>query len=155
MAKTVLVLRDGDRRDYVNAWDITRYVPCDYSLWMELVGPGQNILTAHMAGCDACNVLFDVCDGSVDLMLDVRGLGAAVDYGRRSFWEAIHRKLKSGGVFMGCKSTLTHRREFRDGVHNLFDGGRNLLGNFEVCKIVSQIKRRGFMPIEEAEAMVV
>lgn len=142
MARNVLVLRDGDRRDYVNPWDITRYVPCDYRLWMDLVGPGRNVSTAHMAGCDACSVLYDLCDGSIDLVLDVRGLDAAFDYGRRSFWEAIHRKLNSGGVFMGCKSTLTHGSEFRDGVQDLFDGGRNRYGNFEVCKIGTQLKRQ-------------
>lgn len=135
IAKTVLVLRDGAREDYVNAWDVTRYVPCEESLWMDLVGPGKYAATAHMSGHDTLEDLRYLQDDSMDIVLDVRGLSAAMDYGRRSFWEAIHRKLKAGGTFMGCKSTLTRRSKFQDGVHELFDGGHNTTGNFKMNKI--------------------
>lgn len=47
------VLRDGAREDYINPWDIIRYIPCEHNLWMELVGPGKFAVTAHMSGHDA------------------------------------------------------------------------------------------------------
>lgn len=142
--KTVLVLRDGVREDYVNAWDITRYVPCEETLWMQLVGPGRHVATAHMTGHDTLEDLQYLRDESMDIILDVRGLSAALDYGRRGFWEGIHRKLSAGGSFMGCKSTLTSKTKFRDGVLNLFDGGR-YKGNFCSTGNFLMIKRQCFV----------
>lgn len=124
--KIVLILRHGGRRDHNLRWDATRCLPCETSEWMDLVGPTTNncVLTAHIDEFSGSE-LVDIYDGSVDIILDIRGLTSANDHGHRIFWEMMTRKLAPGGSFLGCKSVFTRRRKFLDGVRGLFQGPRD------------------------------
>lgn len=155
--KIVLVLRHGGRRDHHLRWDTVRCLPCEVGEWMDLVGPTTEncVLTAHIDQFDGSE-LVDICDHSVDIVLDLRGLTAADDHMHRIFWQTMNRKLGHGGYFLGCKSVFTRRRKFLAGVRDLFQGSREHMraraGNFKMFAVPAGFAGSTF-PVGSAVSM--